>query len=421
VAWRWLVAQRPDSSDSGVLEGAAVDTDPLGGPDQSPPIVPDSDLPTPSDNEFDTLVEEIQRRRFWDSATLPYLEDRIRRRLGLAPSSAAAVVLAVLVGLGTRLVVVLLATAVVGEWAGLPWGRWAVILAATVVYDALRPFAGPPVDVAAPTVFGPVEDWTPLLPTIVQESDLRDLAGFLRRLNRPRVSALAGVATATFMLTLGWLLAPDALAALPAGSIVLLALLMIDFGSTVIYWSILVGAAFIARVVRYDHRLFWPSPADSPAIHKAMRKVTGEAFATGIWITIYLLLTVVVVTWDSPLVVPLGGGFILLGYLATLGAALSGRAGIQKIVQRAREQRLRGLQERIDDFGPTYADLSPEESQQLRDLLFLHDKIRDAPATPTTARTVMHTAVTLIIPTILFLATVFGEVYAERFLDAILP
>jgi hypothetical protein len=265
------------------------------------------------------------------------------------------------------------------------------------------------------------EDYTPLFATIARESDLRELAGFSRRWNRPRMSVLVSVATATFMLTVGWLFAPGALGALPAGSIVLLALFMVDFGSTVVFWSILTGTVFMARVARYEHRLFWPSPADSPAVRKAMRYVTAAGTTTGIWITIILVLTVVLVTWDSPLVVPFGGGFILLGYLATFGAALSSRRSIQKTVQRVREQRLRGLQERIDDFGPNYTDLSPHESQQLRDLLFLHHDIRDAPTTPTTARTVMQTAVGLIIPTVLFLATVFGEVYAERFLDAILP
>ena len=33
-------------------------------------------------------------------------------------------------------------------------------------------------------------------------------------------------------------------------------------------------------------------------------------------------------------------------------------------------------------------------------------------------RTLIHTAVGLIIPTLMFLVTVLGEVYAERFLDA---
>jgi hypothetical protein len=385
-------------------------------------MAPDADLPDSSRDEFDTLVEGIRRRYFWDSALLPYLEDQVRRRRGLDPLSRGATVLAGLVGFGIRLALVLLATAVVGEWAGIPWGRWAVILAAGVVYDAGRPFAGPPVDTPLSPMLSRIgEDYTPLFATIARESDLRDLARFSRRWSRPRMGVLVGSVTAAFMLTAGWLFAPDALAALPAGSIVLLALFMFEFGSTIFYWSILTSTVFMARVARYDHHLFWPSPADSPAIKRAMRSVTAQGTNTGIWITIILVLTVVLVGWDSPLVIPLGGGFILLGYLATLGATLSSRRSIQRIVQKVREQRLEGLQDRIDGFGPTYTQLSLQESQQLRELLFLHDKIRDAPATPTTARTVLHTAVGLIIPTILFLATVFGEVYAERFLDAILP
>jgi hypothetical protein len=411
----------PEPSRSGVLEGAAVDTDRPGRPDPSPPIAPDSDQPTRHGDEFDTLVEEIRRWYGWDYAVVPYLADQIRRRLGLAPLSATAVVLAGLIGVGIRLALVLVATAVVGQWAGIPWGRWAVILAFYAAFDASRPFIGPPVDVpSGPGVKRIVEGWTPLLPTIVRESDLRDLAGFLRRWSGPMVSAALGVVVATFMLTASWWLAPAAMGELPVGTIVLLAWLLFDFGATVIFQGVVVQWAFMAREARYDHHLFWPSPADSPEVKKAIRKTTSQGSAAGFWITVILVLTVILVTWDSPLVVPLGAGFILIGYLATFGAALSGRGSVQRIVHRVREQRLRGLRERIDGFEPDYTDLSPQESQQLRDLLFLHDKIRDAPTTPTTTRTVVRTAVGLTIPTIMFLATVFGEVYAERFLDAIL-
>ena len=66
-------------------------------------------------------------------------------------------------------------------------------------------------------------------------------------------------------------------------------------------------------------------------------------------------------------------------------------------------------------------DLSPGESEQLRNLLFLHDTIRDAPTSTTTAQTALRTAAGLLIPTIAFVITVFGEVSAERLLDAILP
>jgi hypothetical protein len=398
------------------------DADTPGKPDQPSPIAPQAEEPSPRSDEFDALVEEVRRWYGWDSGILPYVEDQIRRRLGLAPLSAAAVVLAGLMGVGIRLALALLATAVVGEWAGIPWGRWAVVLTFYAGFDASRPFVGPPVDVpSGPRVKRIVEDWTPMVPTIVRESDLRDLAGFFHRWSRPLVSTALGVVVATFMLTAGWWLAPVTMGELPVGTIVLLAFLLFDFGATPIHGGVVIQWAFMAREARYDHHLFWPSPADSPEVKKAIRKTTAQGFAAGWWITVALVLTVVLVSWDSPLVLPLAVGFVVLGYLSTIGAALSGRGSVQRIVQRVREQRLGGLRERIDGFGPNYTDLSPRESQQLRDLLFLHDTIRDAPTSPTTARTLIRTAATLIVPTIIFVVTVFGEVSAERFLDAVLP
>jgi hypothetical protein len=108
----------------------------------------------------------------------------------------------------------------------------------------------------------------------------------------------------------------------------------------------------------------------------------------------------------------------VLGYFTSTGSVLGFRASIQKIVQRARHQRLQGLPHRIEAFEPRYTNLSSQESEQLRDILALHNMIRDA---PTTTHTLMHAAVGLIIPTVLFVLAVFGEVYTERILDAILP
>lgn len=411
-----------EAAQSDVLTGAGVDAGRSGGPDQSPPIAPNSDLPTPRGAEFDTLVEEIRRWYGWDSAVLPTLVDRIRRRLGVAPSSLAAAALAGVMGVGIRLAVVVLATALVGEWAGVPWGRWAVILAFYAAFDAGRPFVGPPPDTpVGPRVRQILEDWTALVPTIACVADLRDLYDYVRRWNRTPISVGMGVVVSAIMLTAGWWLTPIAMGELPVGSIVLLAWLLFDFGATSIYLGVALGWALMAREARYDHDLFWPSPADSPEVKKAMRKVAAAGSATGFWITVFLVLTVVLVSWESPLLLSLGAGFIVIGYLTLFGAALGNRSSVQRIVQRAREQRLWGLRERIDEFGPNYTDLSLQESEQLRDLLSLYDQIRDAPTTPTTTRTVLATAVGLIIPTILFLATVLSEVYAERFLDSVLP
>jgi hypothetical protein len=333
--------------------------------------------------------------------------------------SAGAAALAGLTGFGIRLALALLATALVGQWAAIPWGPWAVILVFYGLYDATQPWRMPPLDVpAGPRFRRMMEDWWALLPTIVRESDLLELANFTRRWNRLPVAAAIGVAVAAIMLGACWLFTPTAMSELPAGSIVLLAILLYAFGAEVVNpidWAVM------AREARYDHHLFWPSPVDSPEVQNAVRMTNLFGLTTGIWMTINLVLAVVLVSWDSPLVLPLAVGFIVLGYLTTIGKTLGFRASIQKIVQRARNQRLKGLRHRIETFEPRYTDLSPQESEQLRDLLALHDKIRDAPTTPTATHTVMHAAVGLIIPTIMFAVAVFGEVYAERILDAILP
>jgi hypothetical protein len=327
-------------------------------------------------------------------------------------------------GAGIRLVVALLATVLFGQWAGIPWGRWAVVLAFYGAIEALFVWMPPHLDVSLP--LSPrfkryLEDWTALLPTIVREADVQELADFARRRQRRAVTATAGVAVAAVMLLACGLFTPAALSELTAGSLVLLAWLLYDFGTTPIYWGVLFNWTFIAREAHYDHHLFWPSPADSPEVQRAMRKTTEQGSAAGLWITGFLVLTVVLVGWGSPLVLPLAVGFLVIGYVATIGAALGWRASVRKIIERSRQQRLALFRSRIDAFEPCMVDLSHEESEQLRDLLFLHDKIRDASSSPTTARTLMRTAAALIVPTIMFVITVFGEVSAERFLDGILP
>lgn len=369
---------------------------------------------------FDAGVEEI-RRRYGSDHTFAFarLEDLIRRRLGLAARSAASAAVGALTGVGLRLGLVLVVTALTGEWAGIPWSRWTVIIVFYAVFDATQPWRTQPLDVPPrPRVRQILEDWTPLVPTIARESDLTDLVEFTRRWDRLLAAASAGAAVVTLMLGAGWLFTPDAVSALPAGSLVLLAFLLYDFGALMVFGG-LFEWAFMARLARYDHRLFWPSPADSPEIRKAMQMWNVRALT--LWITIVLLLTLVLVPWGSPLLVPLAIGFIVIGYLVTLGAAFGSRGAIRKIVETSRRQRLAVLQNRIDTFESGFADLSPQESDRLQALLSLHNTIRDAPATFTATHTTARAVAGLIVPTIMFIITVFGEVSAERFLDAILP
>lgn len=368
----------------------------------------------------DDLIEDV--RRLYGSGT-PDLFDRlgdlIRRRLGVGAQGPAAFIVAGLVGSGTRLAAALLATAAVGQWSEVPWGRWAVIIAFYALFGAQQVFwHTEPVASWSRRV---VDDWTALVPTIERESDLRDLAGRIRGWNRLGPATAVAVAVAATMLLGAALVAPGSLAELPVGSLVLLAFVLHDFGLYPIYWGNLLNGWAMAREAHYDHHLFWASPADSPEVHQALRKTTNQGSAAGFWITIFLVLTVVLVSWESPLVLPLAVGFVLIGYLSTIGTAVSGRASVRRIVDGSRRRRLAALQDRIEAFEPRLGDLSHQEAQRLRDLLQLHNAIRDAPTTPTTARTVLSAAAGLILPTIMFAITVFGEVSAERLLDRLLP
>lgn len=372
---------------------------------------------------FEGIVGEIRLLYGSDTDVLSLWEDAIRRRTGLAAASLGAAVLAFSMHSGVRLLVALIVTGFFGEWAAVPWGRWAAIVTASgaiaAVWAYMRP--APTDDSLRPELNRIIEDWTALVPTIARESDLRDLAGLTRRWMRPAASIATGVVVASSMMLVNVVYDSAALSALPIGSTVLLVWLLYEFGATVVFWGNLFNRAFMAREARYEHHLFWPSPADSPEVEKVMRKTTSQAFIAGWWITVFLVMSVVLVGWNSPLVLPLAVGFVVIGYLTTISLALSNRASVRKIVERIRQERLKGLRHRIDEFGPRYTDLSSKEADELRDLLFLHDTIRDAPASPSTSHTVGRTAAGLLVPTIVFVITVFGEVSAERFLDAILP
>lgn len=379
--------------------------------------------PIPRSASFTALLEDIRTTYLsgWPASFRP--ADGLRRRLGVAPASPAAAFIAVVVGVGGRLGLALLVTAAVGQWSDVPWASWAVIslfYALTVTFSTFV-FTSPEVPIG-PWLKRAAEEWTALLPLIERESDLRDLDESMRRLERRTwLDIGVGLSVAAAMLSVAWLVAPTAMDELPAGSMILLAILLFDFGSMNIYGGTIGNWAFIAQQARYDYLLFWPSPADTPEVQTAIRSASAQGLVTSMWFTVFLMLTIVLVSWDSPLVIPLGAGFIVIGYLVQLVAALRNRANIQKIVQRARERYLMGLRSRIEEYRPRYNRLSHDEAEELRDLLFLHDKIRDAPTAPTTTRTVVHSAVGLIVPTVLFLATVFGEVYAERFFDTMLP
>jgi hypothetical protein len=329
-------------------------------------------------------------------------------------------VLAGLTGVAIRLAAALLVTALAGQWAGIPWGRWAVLLACLGLFDAWRTQVCPPSDVEPlPGARRIVAGWTALLPTVAREADVADLAAFTRRWDRLSVAAATGVAVAAIVLLGCWRVASAGLSELHPGSLVLLAFLLYEFGTLVfgqLFWW-----ALIRRQSGYDHRLFGLSPADSPEVRMARQHMPGQSFEFGGTFTVMLVLAWVLTSWDSPLVLPLGVAFLVTGYLTIIGSALGDRAAIRRIVERSRDQQLDGLQRQIEPYWSRYPQLTPQEGEQLRGLAELHTLIRDAPTTTATSRSLWRTMAGLVLPTVVFALTVLAEVSAERFLDTILP
>jgi len=247
---------------------------------------------------------------------------------------------------------------------------------------------------------------------------MEDLVAFTRRWYRLPVAVTTAVAVAAVMLLACWQVAPIGITELHPGSLVLLAFLLYDFG-WLVYGS-LFWWALIRRQASCDHQLFWLSPADAPEIRTARQKMPGQSFAFGLMMTVFLVLAVALTSWDSPLVLPLGVGFLVIGYLTIIGSALGDRAAIRRIVERSRDQQLDRLQQQIEPFESRYTHLTPQESDQLARLVDLHSVIRDAPTTGH-PRTLWRSAAGLLIPTLVFALTVLAEVSAERFLDTILP
>ncbi|HSJ35423.1 MAG TPA: hypothetical protein VLB85_10250 [Acidimicrobiia bacterium] len=375
--------------------------------------------PAEQSETFDEYVEDIRIRYASNPFLLVHVEDLARRRLGLAPLTAPAAVLAGLSGIAIRLAAALLATALVGEWAGIPWGRWAVVIVLYGLFDATQPQRTPPLDVPMRRYARRVvEDRTALLSTMALESDLARLAQFHRRWLRMPVSAAVGVVVTATMLAAIWLFAPTGISELPVGSLVLLAFLLYDFGAGAVF-SNLVDVLFMAREAEYDHHLFWVSPVDSPEVQSELRMMNFLSFGVGMWVTLWLVLSVVLVSWDSPLV-PLAVGFIVIGT-----SPRSVRPSPSAVASTASSS---GSSPAADDTATAHRDFRVPVRRSLPSgfgaAARTHRPPQHDPGCPHLAHqvhTLMHAAAGLIVPTILFVLTVFGEVYTERVFDALLP
>jgi hypothetical protein len=216
------------------------------------------------------------------------------------------------------------------------------------------------------------------------------------------------------------LVAPSAFAELPTGSVVLLGILAYELGEFV---SLYIGflPAFLAQLARSEHRLFWLNPLESDPVRRTLHSAGVNYSLVGLAVTQYVVLSVILVSLDSALLVPVAGTFTVIGYVAVGVAVVRTRSAVRTVATRVRDRHLSVLEDRIDGFGSRLGSLTPAENDELRHLVETYRSVRDVPTSPSTSETFGHAAKALLIPTLGFLLAIMSEVYAERLLDQLLP
>lgn len=375
---------------------------------------PESQASTPRPSP--AIAADGQAIRDWLFSPMHYpmgrLSALVKRALGISETSWLGAVAGGVAGAAVRFSLPLLAGLVVGELAESPVGTWALIAGLLGAIDIVSSLRSQSTEVQG-GLFA-------LVATLEHEGDARALLDLTRRRWRIGINAAFGVGFSAASLIAFALWAPASFDALSVGSVVLLGILAFDLGQFgYLYLSFMPG--FVARLTRADHRLFWLSPLDSPPVRR-MLHATGVAVSTVGWmITIYIVMSVPLVSLDSSLLLPVVTTFTVFGYVAVAVCLLSIRRGIRRLSAHVRDRHLAVLQDRIDGYGQRLGSLTPAENDELRHLVETYRAVREMPTSPSTSETLGHAAKALLIPTLGFFLAVMSEVYAERLLDTLLP
>ena len=125
----------------------------------------------------------------------------------------------------------------------------------------------------------------------------------------------------------------------------------------------------------------------------------------------------VVLLEDRPIMVSRVGVLRLgLAYLSTMAGLLLPRLAIKYIVQKEKERDLIPLQRRIDQLVVRATTLDEDGFKELKRLKETHDTIRDSNEEVLPLRALGRLAGALILPTMTFLATRFGETFLQAML-----
>jgi hypothetical protein len=147
-----------------------------------------------------------------------------------------------------------------------------------------------------------------------------------------------------------------------------------------------------------------------------MRGSTQLGFIVSLVATLFIVGFVVLLD-NRPILVSqvalLGLG---LAYVSTLAGLLLPRMAIKSIVQRQKERELAPLQDRINELLVDVRQLGEEQHKELNRLKETHDAILESSEEVLPLRAIGRLAGALILPTMTFLATRFGEAFLQGLL-----
>ena len=369
--------------------------------------------PTPRSAEFEADLAHLRQATIawmWSGLVYELVRLILHRRIYHVVTTAQRLALGLVV-IFLRLLVPIVATALTTSWAGAPVWTWIGIVVFAATFDVFGTHVGSEASLERAVALPAVID---------RDSDLRELLDFTRRWWRLRIVVPGAVVIALVVLGSTALLAPDEFRALHPGSLALLAYFLYDYGESasmrIIYYTLYV------RESRYLHRLSWFDPFHSPPVQTLLSLWRQTAMGGGVGATTTFIIAVILIGPGSltVLLAPVAGLALVSLVLDTI-SVLSVRRSVQRIVRHTRDATLDRLRHRIDGFEPRLEDLTPQESEQLRDLIATYAAVREAPTGPSGAETFGHAVTALAIPALALFLAVMAEVYAERLLDQLLP
>ncbi|EWT07094.1 hypothetical protein N864_12560 [Intrasporangium chromatireducens Q5-1] len=319
-----------------------------------------------------------------------------------------------LLAVAVRLALPVLVTTAAGAWHDAPLWSWCLVAVFFAADQVVTLASGYPHT-------SRLDDFLALTGRLEREGDVLLLTQLPRRWLRLSVRVAVSAALTLPVLAVGMAVAPEGLTSLHVGSVAMLMLVLYEFSEQV-FFGFLITTLFLRRESQYPHRLWWLSPADTPAIPLMLHAWGTVAIVGGVSVVFSMLpVALLVAPGSSTFLIALVGAMTLSGYLVTILSYVSVRASVRTIVRRHQQRTLEQLQHQVDDLGVRVGDLTPAQTGQLRAVMAVYDAVRDAPLTPRSSEAGSHAVTALAVPGIGFFLAVLAEVYAERLLGQLVP